>query len=80
MPASFLTFGDHPLYTFYDHVPRLFGSSALDDMQFAGLDHEDRRRLHPLARSITIIFFRWYNAEELGSRRAGVCRATSTVT
>ena len=21
VPASFLTFGDHPLYTFYDHVP-----------------------------------------------------------
>ena len=45
IPASFLTFGDHPLYQFYDHVPRLYdGLSAIEDMRIAGLDHEDRRR------------------------------------
>src|SRR5258708_4032983 len=32
VPASFLTFGDHPLYRFYETVPRLWGVSALDDM------------------------------------------------
>ena len=38
IPASFLTFGDHPLYQFYEHVPRLYGGlSALDDMRIAGL-------------------------------------------
>ena len=31
VPASFLTFGARPLYSFYDNVPRLFGSSALGD-------------------------------------------------
>jgi putative membrane protein len=38
IPASFLTFGQHPLYKFYEHVPRLYGGmSALDDMRIAGL-------------------------------------------
>src|SRR5207245_5714802 len=37
VPASFLTFGAHPLYSFYDHVPRLWGISALSDMQVAGV-------------------------------------------
>src|SRR5690348_13970708 len=37
VPASFLTFGDHPLYHFYETVPRLWGISALQDMQAAGL-------------------------------------------
>ena len=45
IPASFLTFGDHPLYPFYERVPRLYdGLSAMEDMRIAGLDHEDRRR------------------------------------
>src|SRR5437667_201823 len=37
VPASFLTFGTSPLYHFYEHVPRLWGISALTDMQMAGL-------------------------------------------
>src|SRR6185503_20719992 len=37
VPASFLPFGAHPLYSFYDHVPRLWGISALSDMQVAGV-------------------------------------------
>ena len=36
VPASFLTFGDHPLYKFYETVPRLWGISALDDMVSRG--------------------------------------------
>ena len=28
--------------------------------------------------TITIIFFRWYNAEETGTALRGACRATST--
>ena len=37
VPASFLTFGAHPLYSFYAHVPRLWGISAISDMQVAGV-------------------------------------------
>src|SRR5262249_48932978 len=33
VPASFLTFGEHPLYRYYETVPRLWGVSALDDMR-----------------------------------------------
>ena len=63
VPASFLTFGDHPLYQFYEHVPRLLGISALDDMQIAGLIMKIVVGFS-LWITIAIIFFRWYNAEE----------------
>lgn len=69
VPASFLTFGDRPLYRFYESVPRLWGLSALDDMQVAGL-------IMKIAAGsilwviIAIIFFRWYREEE-ADRRPG---------
>jgi putative membrane protein len=66
VPASFLTFGDTPLYKFYETVPRLWGISALDDMRFAGLIMKILWGFS-LWIVITIIFFRWYNAEESGT-------------
>jgi len=66
VPASFLTFGDHPLYRYYETVPRLWGVSALDDMRFAGLIMKILVGLS-LWITIMIIFFRWYNAEEAGN-------------
>jgi putative membrane protein len=66
VPASFLTFGDHPLYRFYETVPRLWGVSALDDMNMAGLIMKILVGFS-LWITITIIFFRWYNAEESGT-------------
>jgi putative membrane protein len=63
VPASFLTFGDRPLYKFYETVPRLWGLSALDDMRFAGLIMKVLVGFS-LWITITIVFFRWYNAEE----------------
>jgi putative membrane protein len=66
VPASFLTFGDHPLYHFYEHVPRLWGISALDDMRMAGLIMKILVGFS-LWITIAIIFFRWYNAEETGT-------------
>lgn len=62
VPASFLTFGSAPLYTFYTHVPRLWGISVLTDQRIAGL-------LMKLAGGavlwgvLAIIFFRWYAQE-----------------
>ena len=64
VPASFLTFGARPLYSFYDHVPRLFGVSALTDMQVAGIIMKIGVGL-TLWLIIAIIFFRWYSAEEV---------------
>jgi putative membrane protein len=63
VPASFLTFGARPLYSFYDHVPRLFGMSELTDMQVAGVIMKLGVGL-TLWLVIAIIFFRWYSAEE----------------
>ena len=63
VPASFLTFGSTPLYHFYEHVPRLWGLSALTDMQIAGLTMKIVGGFY-LWTVIAVIFFRWYNAEE----------------
>jgi putative membrane protein len=63
VPASFLTFGTTPLYHFYEHVPRLYGLSALTDMQVAGLIMKIVGGFY-LWTIIGVIFFRWYYAEE----------------
>jgi putative membrane protein len=73
VPASFLTFGAHPLYSFYDHVPRLFGVSALTDMQIAGVVMKIGVGL-TIWLIIAILFFRWYNAEELHTAPRRVSR------
>jgi putative membrane protein len=73
VPASFLTFGARPLYSFYDHVPRLFGISALTDMQLAGVIMKIGVGL-TLWIVIAILFFRWYNAEEVAAPSRRVSR------
>lgn len=66
VPASFLTFGERPLYRFYESVPRLWGLGALDDMRLAGLIMKVVVGFS-LSVTIAVIFFRWYNVEESGS-------------
>jgi putative membrane protein len=73
VPASFLTFGATPLYSFYNHVPRLFGLSALNDMQIAGVVMKIGVGL-TLWVIIAILFFRWYNAEEVTTPSRRVSR------
>ena len=73
VPASFLTFGDHPLYKFYETVPRLWGISALDDMRFAGLIMKILIGFS-LWITITVVFFRWHNAEDHGPPARRVSR------
>jgi putative membrane protein len=63
VPASFLTFGERPLYRFYEDVPRVFSISALDDMRLAGLVMKIGAGT-VLWVIIAIVFFRWYGAEE----------------
>lgn len=63
IPASFLTFGAHPLYSYYAKVPRLWGISAISDMQVAGVIMKIGVGL-ALWVIIAILFFRWYSAEE----------------
>ena len=66
VPASFLTFGERPLYRFYETVPRLWGIGALDDMQLAGLIMKVVVGFS-LSVTIAVIFFRWYHVEESGT-------------
>jgi putative membrane protein len=78
IPATFLTFGDHPLYPFYDRVPRLYdGLSAMEDMRIAGLEMKIGAGV-VLWVIIAIVFFRWFNTRSSEVRRRG-SRAISTV-
>ena len=65
VPASFLTFGTTPLYHFYEHVPRLWGLSAITDQQIAGVIMKVIGGLY-LWLVIVVVFFRWYSREEEG--------------
>jgi putative membrane protein len=63
VPASFLTFGAHPLYKYYESVPHLFGLSTLEDQQLAGLIMKIGAGLL-LWMIIAVVFFRWASEEE----------------
>ncbi|HEX9505756.1 MAG TPA: cytochrome c oxidase assembly protein [Acidimicrobiia bacterium] len=63
VPASFLTFGSTPLYSFYEHVPHLYGLSTLQDQQLAGLIMKIGAGLL-LWMIIAVVFFRWASEEE----------------
>jgi putative membrane protein len=67
IPASFLTFGSHPLYRRYESLPKLWGISALDDQLIAGLIMKIGAGLLIWA-LIAVIFFRWAAAEERRNR------------
>ena len=67
VPASFLTFGAKPLYSFYENVPRLYGWTALSDQQVAGLIMKLAGGMY-LYTIIAVIFFRWYADEERKER------------
>jgi putative membrane protein len=63
VPASFLTFASTPFYKVYAEAPRLFGISALEDLQISGLLMKIGGGLI-LWTVIAIFFFRWYALEE----------------
>jgi putative membrane protein len=58
VPASFLTFGAHPLYKFYVGKEHLWGLSTLEDQQIAGLIMKLGAGLL-MWMLIAVIFFRW---------------------
>jgi putative membrane protein len=62
IPASFLTFGQQPLYHAYVTFPRLLGVSALTDQLIAGLIMKILGGLI-LWGFIAVIFFRWEKRE-----------------
>src|SRR4051794_11512070 len=68
VPASFLTFGDHPLYRRYETLPKLWGLSAMDDQLIAGLIMKIGAGLL-LTGLIAVVFFRWVATDEPTPRR-----------
>jgi len=67
VPASFLTFGSDPLYSFYEGLPHLWGLSTLEDQQVAGLIMKIGAGMLLWA-LITVFFFRWAADEERRQR------------
>ncbi len=63
VPASFLTFGDQPLYKFYEGAPHLFGATTLEDQQVAGLIMKIGAGIL-LWMLIAVVFFRWAAEED----------------
>jgi putative membrane protein len=63
VPASFLTFGSKPLYSFYEHAPRIWMLSALTDQRIAGLVMKLVGGLI-LWSVIAVLFFKWYLVEQ----------------
>ncbi len=74
VPASFLVFGQRPLYHFYEHVPRLWALSAGEDQRIAGLLMKIGGGLLLWA-VITVLFFRWQAEAEAADRAARRWRA-----
>lgn len=74
VPASFLVFAERPIYRFYEHVPRLWGLSAGEDQQIAGLLMKLGGGLL-LWMLIAVLFFKWHAADEQNDRESRRWRA-----
>jgi cytochrome c oxidase assembly factor CtaG len=61
--ASIITFAKHTIYPFYDQVPRLWGLSAIDDQQLAGLIMWIPGNLIYFI-AFASLFFRWFRSQE----------------
>lgn len=69
IPGAFLTFADRPLYRLYELAPRVGTIDPVADQQVAGLFMKVGN-LPVLWLAITVIFFRWANAERRAERAA----------
>ena len=61
VPGAFLTVAESPLYRVYDHDVRLWGVSAVDDQQAAGLIMKLGGGFYIWA-LIALLFFRWVSS------------------
>ena len=67
--ASFITFSDTVVYSFYEDVPRIWGMTALDDQQVAGGAMKLMGTII-LWSYMTVVFFLWYFQEEADRQRS----------
>lgn len=66
VPASYLVFGEEPLYRIYETFPRLWGLTVVEDMTIAGLIMKIGGGFF-LWTIIAVMFFRWAADEERAS-------------
>jgi putative membrane protein len=71
VPGAWLTMAETPIYWVYDHGPRLFGISVIDDQQYAGLFMKVGAGMW-LWMLIIAIFFRWALALERDEHRGRI--------
>jgi len=71
VPGAWLTMADTPIYWAYDHGPRLFGISVIQDQQYAGLFMKIGAGFWLWLLIITI-FFRWALALERVEHRGRI--------
>lgn len=76
IPASFLTWGSTPVYSAYGDLPKMWGLSALEDQQIAGIVMKTGTGLLLWA-LIAVTFFRWAGDEERQGRAERHDRARS---
>ncbi len=74
--ASFITFSDTVVYTFYEDVPRIWGMTAIDDQQIAGGSMKLMGTVI-LWSYMTVIFFRWYAQNEREEKAASWNKANA---
>ena len=69
VPASFLTFAQGPIYSFYAHVPHRLGLSVIEDQQLAAAIMKVGEAAF-IWSVILVIFFRWCAESERTDREA----------
>ena len=78
LPSAWLTLADRPLYSVYDHGPRMWDISVIQDQQAAGLIMKLGGAIY-LWTIITVLFFRWAKQSGFGTPTPAP-RSTSTAT
>jgi putative membrane protein len=68
VPGAWLTMADSPVYAAYDHLPRLWGMSVLDDQATAGVFMKLGGGMFLWA-VIILMFFRWALQQERENRQ-----------
>ena len=77
VPGGFLTFAEDPLYRVYDHPVRLWGVSAVDDQQAAGLIMKLGGGFY-IWTIIAFLFFKWVKENQDGWQPIGQIVPTAT--
>jgi putative membrane protein len=76
IPAAFLTASDGVIYKVYEHVPRLWFGTALEDQQFAGVVMKIVEGFYLWA-IILVMFLRWMKEGEPKGKYRGTLVTTS---